>query len=465
MYSTQTLSLKKSHPLYETYLDYLISARNLYNQCLFYCRNVFTGGYKLKEGKDLFDNEKEAITFVNDNLSLVNEGTSDRFKEITKDNYILSYYHLQKLLYKSNCECYFNNSLPAQTRNKIIDLACINMKSFFRSIKVYNQNKGKFLGRPKLPSYRNNYQWVTFEIPNLSGKIKEVDGKYYFYCKKGDYIYLGTKVHNGRLIKTSVSYEYGNIVLRLVFEESDIPLKEDNNRYLGIDLGIDNFATISNNIGVIPIVIKGKVMKSKNQWFNKRKAELTSCYKLCQLQNKQGVISSKQLDSLSSNRSNYFRDVFHKISKYIVSYALENNISKIVIGNNKGLKLESNMGKVNNQTFVSIPFSQFINILKDKCSRFGIEVIEQEESYTSKSSMLDLDILPVYNKDFETISYLFKGKRNKTKEYYSDTYGYIHADVNGASNILRKHYIDSFNGLDLSYLQQIPIGIYGNVYM
>ena len=464
MYSTQTLSLSQEHPLYNTYLDYLVSARNLYNQCLYYCRNIFTGGYKLKNAKSLFDNELETINFVNSNIDLVNEGTPDRFKKIDKDNYVLSYYHLQKLLYKSNCEVYFNNNLPAQSRNKLIDLACKNMKSFFKSIKKYSSNKQSLLGRPKLPSYRKENQWITFEIPNLSGKIKEIDGLYYFYCKSGDYISLGNKLHNGRLIKTSVSYEYGKIVLRLVFEEDDKPLIEDNNRYLGIDLGVDNFATISNNIGIRPIVIKGKVMKSKNQWFNKRKAELTSCYKVYQLQKKLGTITSKQLDSLSRNRDNYFRDIFHKISKYILQYALENNISKIVIGNNQGWKQDINMGKKNNQIFVSIPYHKFISILKDKLKRYGIEVIQQEESYTSKSSILDLDILPIY-KENDSKSYNFSGKRFKTKLYISDKYGNIHADVNGASNILRKHFTDSFDNFNLSYLQQDPIGVYCKSYI
>ena len=154
MYSTQTLSLSKEHPLYNTYLDYLVSARNLYNQCLYYCRNVFTGGHKLKNDKSLFANELSVIDFVNSNLDLVNENTPDRFKKIDKDNYVLSYYHLQKLLYKTNCESYFKNNLPAQSRNKLIDLACKNMKSFFKSIKKYSSNKQSLLGKPKLPNYR-----------------------------------------------------------------------------------------------------------------------------------------------------------------------------------------------------------------------------------------------------------------------------------------------------------------------
>ena len=350
-----------------------------------------------------------------------------------------------------------------QTRNKLIDLACKNLKSFLRSVKDYSQYPSKYKGRPKLPKYKNEYQWQTIEIPKQSGKIIKEDDSYYYQIKNSK-LYLGNKIHDGDLVKTSISYEYGNIILRFVFEEPLVLQKEDNNCYLGIDLGVDNFATISNNIGQRPIVIKGKVMKSKNQWFNKRKAELSSCYKICQLRKEDGYINSKQLERISKYRDNYFHDVFHKISKYIVSYCVTNNISKVVIGKNQGWKQDINMGKKNNQNFVSIPYHKFISILKDKLSRYGIEVIIVEESYTSQASILDLDSIPTYKKG----SYIkpnFKGKRIETKVYKSFQYGYIHADVNGASNILRKHFSNAFDNLDLSYLQQTPIGIYGKSYL
>ena len=462
MYSTQTVSLDKNHPEYEIYLDFCVSARDLYNQALFYCRNLFTGGNKLKNDKELHPNEIEAINFVNANLQNCCKKDGSLFPMISKDNYVISYYHLQKLLYKTNNESYFNNSLLPQTRNKLIDLACKNLKSFYKSIKDYSNYPDKYKGRPKLPKYKNEYQWQTIEIPKQSGKIVKEEGSYYYQIKNSK-LYLGNKIHNGDLVKTSISYEYGKIVLRFVFEEPLVLQKEDNNRYLGIDLGVDNFATISNNIGQRPIVIKGKVMKSKNQWFNKRKAELSSCYKICQLRKEDGYINSKQLERISKYRDNYLHAVFHKISKYIVSYCITNNISKVVIGNNQDWKQDINMGKKNNQNFVSIPYHKFISILKDKLSRYGIETIIVEESYTSQASILDLDSIPIYKKG----SYIkpnFSGKRIKTKVYESFQHGYIHADVNGASNILRKYFSNAFDNLDLSYLQQIPIGVYCKSY-
>ena len=121
------------------------------------------------------------------------------------------------------------------------------------------------------------------------------------------------------------------------------------------------------------------------------------------------------------------------------------------------------MGKRNNQNFVSIPYHKFISILKDKLSRYGIESIIVEESYTSQASFLDLDNIPIYKKDDDS-NYNFMGKRIKTKVYQSFQHGFIHADVNGASNILRKHFPNAFDNLNLVYLQQTPIGVYSKSY-
>ena len=63
--------------------------------------------------------------------------------------------------------------------------------------------------------------------------------------------------------------------------------------------------------------------------------------------------------------------------------------------------------------------------------------VEQEESYTSKSSFFDMDILPKFETD-NSQNHSFLGKRIK-RGLYQTSKGYIfNADVNGALNILRK---------------------------
>ena len=74
-----------------------------------------------------------------------------------------------------------------------------------------------------------------------------------------------------------------------------------------------------------------------------------------------------------------------------------NDISQLIIGNNQGWKQDINIGKKNNQVFTNIPHSKLINLLTYKSQLAGIEVVLTEESYTSKASALDSDILPSYH--------------------------------------------------------------------
>lgn len=80
------------------------------------------------------------------------------------------------------------------------------------------------------------------------------------------------------------------------------------------------------------------------------------------------------------------------------------------------LKQQSNMGTRNNQNFVQIPIFAFRLKLKSLCERYGITFVEQEESYTSKASFLDNDLLPVYNAD-NPIEYIGSGRRVKRGLY------------------------------------------------
>ena len=62
----------------------------------------------------------------------------------------------------------------------------------------------------------------------------------------------------------------------------------------------------------------------------------------------------------------------------------------------EGWKQNINLGKVNNQNFVNIPFNRLIHMIRYKAEEYGIQVIVREERYTSRQSALDFDQLPNY---------------------------------------------------------------------
>ena len=227
---------------------------------------------------------------------------------------------------------------------------------------------------------------------------------------------------------------------------------KDNERYLSIDIGVNNLATLVSNVKeVTPIIINGKPLKSMNQFYNKKLAHYTSL-----LEKRNNKKTSKRTNKLSLKRKNKIDNYLHKTSKQIITHCVENNLNTLIIGKNDNWKQNSNMTKTNNQNFVNIPHSRFIEMLSYKCEIEGIRVIEQEESYTSKASFLNLDFIPKYKKG-DLTKHNFSGYRKSRGMYKIKDGKCINADVNGSYNILRKAFPNAFgNGIE-------GIGVYPKV--
>ena len=220
----------------------------------------------------------------------------------------------------------------------------------------------------------------------------------------------------------------------LIGEKPEVKAKKE--RCMGIDLGLENMATVLSNTGMPPILFKGGVIKSINQWYNKMRSRYYATLRNGQ-KNHEGSFHSKRLLGQDKQRYRKVKDFFHKVSYNIVKIAKENEMDTIVIGKNDHWKQEINIGKKNNQNFVQIPHSQLIELITYKANAEGIEVILTEESYTSKASFLDEDDIPTYQLG-NNKPHIFSGKRISRGMYRSKNQILINADVNGAANILRK---------------------------
>ena len=211
---------------------------------------------------------------------------------------------------------------------------------------------------------------------------------------------------------------------------------KDNGRYMGVDLGVDNLAVIANNYGENPIIINGKGLKAINAYYNKTLATLKS---FAMSFNK--VYTTKRIANLVNKRNRKIEDKMHKASRKLVEYAREQRVSVIVIGKNKDWKKKVNMGHVNNQNFVSIPFNTFIHMVEYKAEEYGIKVIQVDEKYTSGTSFLD-DELP--EKAY------YKKSRRKTRGCFVSNKGIqINADVNAAYQMIKKVFMGSAYSKDV----------------
>lgn len=316
--------------------------------------------------------------------------------------------------------------LPAQTSQQILKLLDKNWKSSFRAIQEWNKNPSKFLGRPKFPNYKPKDGENLLVFTNQQCKIK--DGLLKF--PKMIDLEFKTRLKDVKLNQVRIIPRQFNYVCEIVYEK-EVKFDElDSKKVIGIDLGVSNVVTIGNNFGAVPIVVKGGVVKSMNQFYNKEKARIQSVY------DKSGLKYGKKLAKLDWKRNNKVKDYFHKLSRDIIEYAKSNEVKTIVIGNNTGWKQEVNIGKRNNQNFVNIPFAKLIQMVQYKAEEVGIDVIVTEESYTSKCSFLDNE--PVEHHE------TYMGERISRGRFRSASGILINADLNGALNIIRKAIPEAF---------------------
>jgi len=190
--------------------------------------------------------------------------------------------------------------------------------------------------------------------------------------------------------------------------------------------------------------IKGGMIKSMNQYYNKKRAKLMSYV------GDRGI--SNRIRKLNLKRNNKVKDFMHKASRKVIDLCIERNIGTLIVGYNSGWKQEINIGKRNNQTFVSIPFNQFLNMLSYKCAETGINLITINEAYTSGCSFLDNETCNQknYNKKRRIKRGLFRSNENKL----------INADVNSAYNIIKKAIPNSFeDGIEGVVLHPVKLNL------
>jgi len=416
--------IKRTHKWFGEIDAFSLKCKNLYNTVLYQNRQIY---FNKEENLKNW----EGLTSVQRNKSF----GGDIFNELD----------YRKWVTKNRLEEYYE--LPTQVAKEVVRLQYKNWKSFTRASFEYQKNPKSFLGKPKPPKYKKadldtgkGRFMACFYVSSSSISKK--------YLKKGLVklsglsFFISSKKAATTLKMVRIVPKYGCYVIELVYDVNEVKPKKDNGRYAAIDLGINNLATIVFNTGDSPFIIDGKPVKNINNFYNKELARLKSklrnnffyvekkVEKTGEIkQVKQEKYSSRSIERLTLKRNSKIEDYFHKSTTYLANYLASNNINKLTIGKNDKWKQSVNIGKKNNQNFVTIPFNKFIQMLDYKCALRGITVEITEESYTSKCSFLDLESIRrhIFYKGYRT------GKKFKSKKY-----GYIHADVNAAYNIGRK---------------------------
>ena len=366
------------------------------------------------------------LSFCQQSKNLYNHANYLIRQEFTQNKRLLKYSDLDKILKADEEYPDYQNMPTAQSAQQILRLLDKNWKAFMVSIKDWNKHKEKYSGRPKLPNYLKKNGYYILILTNQNCKLK--DGKIHF-----------PKTFQGFTIKPKftdkenfVSFQQvrliphkNRIVAEVVYNIEVPEIKADNQRYIGIDIGVNNLATVCNSISDKAFIINGKPLKSINQYYNK----VISHYKeIAKRMNKTDY--SKRMDRLTEKRNSKIDDYLHKASRYIINCCLKADIHTIVIGKNKEWKQNSKLSKKVNQNFVQIPFARLIETIQYKAKEQGIAVILTEESYTSGTSFIDNEE-PV-KENYNKARRIFRGL------FVSNNGVKINADLNGAYQILKK---------------------------
>ena len=255
--------IKQSHPMYKAISNLCFKSKNVYNY----------GNYLIRQ-------------------------------EFINNNKWIRYVELSKLINQSEC---FKDlgSNSAQMTLRILDKT---WKSFFKAIKDWSKNPSKYLGKPNLPKYKKKDGRFTCVLTNMQTHLK--DGYLYFAFKElkpfNNLIKTNVK---GKLLQTRFIPKNNIYILEIVYEIEVPEQIQESKNICSIDIGVNNFVTLTNNLGLKPIVINGRALKSINQYYNKELAKYKSILKKT---NKKDW--SKRLDNISIKRYNrikYFMQVLY----------------------------------------------------------------------------------------------------------------------------------------------------------
>lgn len=352
----------------DRFKDWCIKAKNLYNQMLYYWRQSLFGNIQYFREYEL--------------VGLMQEYNEENFR-----------------------------ALPSHTSQQIIKALFNNIKSWQKALKEWKVNPGKFLGRPKMPGYKKELSELYF----TANQVKLKDGFVHFPKMMG-VAPMKTKIPNVDFCR--VIPKSNHFVVEFIYSVEEMPVLEYNGNWMGIDIGLNNLATVVTNDSAI--IINGRPIKAINNFYNKRKKQLQSRLP-------EGKFNSKRIGRLTFRRNQKVKDYIHKASRFIVNTAKEKDITKIIIGKNDNWKQEISLGRKTNREFVSIPHTTLIGQVKYKAG--GIETITTQEAYTSKCSALDLESIGKHEN--------YMGKRRKRGLFVTADGRKINADANGALNISR----------------------------
>lgn len=360
-------------------------------------------------------------------------------QEYIFNHHYIPYLQLDKRMQRHPDYC----ALPRKVSQWVLRQVNLDWQAHFSARDEWEVHPERFLGRPKLPTYKdktNGRNLLVYTAQAVGKRAFEEKGVLQ-PSQLGIVVETKQKTFNQVRVVPRKTHYVVEVVYTAPVQSADV----DSNRVAAIDIGLDNLATVtSNQPDFRPLLINGRPLKAINQFYNKERARLQS-----QLNGEQKT--SRRIDALTDKRNRRVNAYLHRASRHIIERLITCRIGMLVIGKNDGWKQKINLGNRTNQSFVQIPHARFIDMLIYKAERLGIKVIVTEENYTSKCSFLDNE--PVGKHE------VYAGRRVKRWLFVASNGKEIHADVNGSLNILRKVIPNAFEAGGIAASVVTPVRV------
>ena len=226
-------------------------------------------------------------------------------------------------------------ALPTKVAQQVLRLLDKNWQSYFAACEAYREDPSKFRKHPKMPHYKHKTDGryaLVYTIQALSrpgvrrGLIQPSMLPITIQTKQ-------THIAQVRIVPRSGFY-----VVEAVYECQETAPSGNPALYAAVDIGVDNLAAITaNKKGFVPRLVNGRPMKSTNQFYNKRKAELQTAL------GHEGTTA--RMERFTAKRTRRINHYLHTASKAIIALLVAEGIGTLVVGKNPLWKQQVDLGR------------------------------------------------------------------------------------------------------------------------
>jgi putative transposase len=252
------------------------------------------------------------------------------------------------------------------------------VQGFFAGLKSWRERKKAGDGGAKPPHKRKRFFRIEYKRSAMAlseGKLRLSNGK--GNCPL--VLAWPWELPNAVVIHwTGTQYE------AIATYKEDLQVRSQGDKVAGIDLGEVHMAV--SHDGVETYILNGRLLRSKVQYRNKLQAQLNSRIdgrmKKGSKRRKRVIRSKKkQLKKIEHQ----IKEIEHRQTTCLITALYNGGVRTLVIGDVRDLRQQTDVGHTNNQKIHQWSHGSVRFKLTYKAERLGMEVLLQEESYTSRT--------------------------------------------------------------------------------